>query len=174
MGHKVPWEIGILICHPVTSRSLIFLQKGAVSSTCNFATTHLTACILNFHLPLTSRPMKWRTLPRRPIRDFRDSRDFSGEKTPFVMTPFSVPDRKFIIWRPPEHWTEIAKKVLTTLEGGEGGSFPQERPFVHSSVCSQFLEGLFAFWLSARNSVWGPINRKSRGNPSLCWLGRGG
>ena len=34
-------------------------------------------------------------------------------------------------------------------------------------VCSQF-------WLSVRNSVWGPFNRNSRGNPSLCWLGGGG
>ena len=28
----------------------------------------------------------------REFRDFRDSRDFSSEKTPFVMTPFSSPD----------------------------------------------------------------------------------
>ena len=35
-------------------------------SPCNFATTHLTASILNFYLPLTSRPMKWRTLSQRP------------------------------------------------------------------------------------------------------------
>ena len=28
----------------------------------------------------------------REFRDFRDSRDSSGEKTPFVMTPFSGPD----------------------------------------------------------------------------------
>ena len=34
-------------------------------------------------------------------------------------------------------------------------------------VCSQF-------WLSVRNSVWGPCNRNSGGNPSLCWLGGGG
>ena len=33
--------------------------------------------------------------------------------------------------------------------------------------CSQF-------WLSVCNSVWGPFNRNSRGNPSFCWLGRGG
>ena len=32
-------------------------------------------------------------------------------------------------------------------------------------VCSQF-------WLSVRNSVWGPFNGNSRGNPSLFWLGR--
>ena len=32
----------------------------------------------------------------REFRDFRDSRDSSGEKTPFVMTPFSVPR----IWGP--------------------------------------------------------------------------
>ena len=35
----------------------------------------------------------------------------------------------------------------------------QKRPFVHNSVCSQFLEGLFAIL---------------RGNPSFCWLGWGG
>ena len=34
-------------------------------------------------------------------------------------------------------------------------------------VCAQF-------WLSVRNSVWGPFNRNSGGNPSLCWLGGGG
>ena len=51
MGHKVPWKIGMLICHPVTSRPLIFPQKEAVLSACNFATTHLIACMLNFYLP---------------------------------------------------------------------------------------------------------------------------
>ena len=30
----------------------------------------------------------------REFRDFRDSRDSSSEKTPFVMTPFSVPDER--------------------------------------------------------------------------------
>ena len=29
------------------------------------------------------------------------------------------------------------------------------------------------FWLSVRNSVWGPFNRILRGNPPLCWLGGG-
>ena len=48
MGNKVSW----------TSRPLISLQKEAVLSPCNFATAHLTACILNCYLPLTSRPMK--------------------------------------------------------------------------------------------------------------------
>ena len=38
MDHKVPWETGILICHPVTSRPLIFPQKE------------------QFHLLVTSRP----------------------------------------------------------------------------------------------------------------------
>ena len=56
----------MLICHPVTSRPSIFAQKEAVSSPCNFATTHSTACILKFYLPPTSRPMKWRTLSQRP------------------------------------------------------------------------------------------------------------
>ena len=66
MGHKVPWKTGMLICHPVTSRPRAFLQKKSVLSHCNFATTHLAACILNFYLPVTSRPMNWRTLSQRP------------------------------------------------------------------------------------------------------------
>ena len=68
MGHKVPWKIVMLIYLPATSRPLIFLQKEAVLSPSSFATTHLTAFILNFYLPLTSRPMKWRTLSQRPRR----------------------------------------------------------------------------------------------------------
>ena len=50
MGNKVPWKIGMLIYLSVTSRPLISPQKEAVLSPCNFATTHLTACILNFCL----------------------------------------------------------------------------------------------------------------------------
>ena len=51
--------------HLETSRPLIFLQKEAVLSPCNFfATTHLTAFILHFYLPVTSRPMKWGTPSR--------------------------------------------------------------------------------------------------------------
>ena len=46
IGNKVPWKIGMLIYLPVTSRPLISLQKEAILSPCNFATTHLTACIL--------------------------------------------------------------------------------------------------------------------------------
>ena len=48
----------MLICRPVSSRPFIVLQKEAISSPCNFATGHLTAFILHFHLPLTLRPMK--------------------------------------------------------------------------------------------------------------------
>ena len=64
MGNIVPWETGMLIYLPATSRPLISLQKEAVLSPCNFATSHLTAFILDFYLPLTSRPMK-----RRPFRN---------------------------------------------------------------------------------------------------------
>ena len=39
MGSKVRWKIGMLIYLPVTSRPLISLQKEAVLSPCNFATT---------------------------------------------------------------------------------------------------------------------------------------
>ena len=66
MGNQVPWKIGILVYLPVTSRSIHFQQKEALLSPCNFATAHLTACILNLYRPLTSRPMKWRTLSQRP------------------------------------------------------------------------------------------------------------
>ena len=72
-GSRNPWvikfhgRIGMLICHLVTSRPLVFLQKEAVLSPCNFATTHLTAFILKFYLPWTSRPMKWSTISQRPI-----------------------------------------------------------------------------------------------------------
>ena len=65
-GNKVPWKTGIPIYLHVTSRPLIFLQKEAILPPCNFATTHLAACILNFYLPLTLRPMKWRTLSQCP------------------------------------------------------------------------------------------------------------
>ena len=63
MGNGVPWKMGMLLHLPVTSRPLISLQKEAVLSPCNFATTHLTACILNFYLP--SRPMKRITISQR-------------------------------------------------------------------------------------------------------------
>ena len=65
MGHKVPWKTGVPICRPVTSRPLILPQNEGRLSPCTLATTHLTAFILNFYLPLTSRPMKWRTLSQR-------------------------------------------------------------------------------------------------------------
>ena len=48
---KLHGKTGALIYLPATSRPLIFLQKEAVLAPCNFATTHLTACILNFYLP---------------------------------------------------------------------------------------------------------------------------
>ena len=67
MGNKVPWKGGMLIYLPVTSRPLISLQKEAVLLPCNFATAHLTACILYFYLPWASRPIKRRTLSQRPI-----------------------------------------------------------------------------------------------------------
>ena len=66
MGHKVTSKIGMIIYHPVTSRPLVFLQKEAASSPCNFATAHLTALCLHLYLSLTLRPMKRRTLGIAP------------------------------------------------------------------------------------------------------------
>ena len=41
-------------------------SKKQFSSPYSFATSHLTACVLNSYLPATSRPMEWRTLSQRP------------------------------------------------------------------------------------------------------------
>ena len=51
-------------------------------------------------------------------------------------------------------------------------------PFSETPICSyyfllRFLEGLFAILAECSQFCWGPLNRNSRGNPSLCWLGRG-
>ena len=62
MDSKVPWKTGVLIYLPVFSQPLVFLAERSS----NFATTHLTVCILDFYLPCTSRPMKRRTLSQRP------------------------------------------------------------------------------------------------------------
>ena len=54
------------------------------------------------------------------------------------------------------------------------GYFKDQKPrFVRNSVCSQLLEGLFAILAECSQFCWGPFNRNSRGNPSLCWLGGG-
>ena len=50
----------------------------------------------------------------------------------------------------------------------------QKRPFVRNSVCSQFLEGLFAILAECSQFCLRSFNRISRGNLSLCWLGGGG
>ena len=52
--------------------------------------------------------------------------------------------------------------------------FCQKRPFVHNSVCSQFLEGLFAILAECSQFCLRSFSRNSRGNPSFCWLGGGG
>ena len=54
------------------------------------------------------------------------------------------------------------------------GVIIQKRLFVHNSVCSQ-LEGLFAVLAECSQfCLRSFFNRNSRGNPSLCWLGKGG
>ena len=63
MGHKVPCKSGMLICHLVTSRAFIFLQREAVLSPCNVANAHLTAFIMCLCLLVTSRPMKFGMCP---------------------------------------------------------------------------------------------------------------
>ena len=50
----------------------------------------------------------------------------------------------------------------------------KKRPFVRNSVCSQFLEGLFAILAECSQFCLLSFNRNSKGNPSFCWLGGGG
>ena len=54
MGNKAPWKTGMLINLPVTFATTHFPAERSILSPCNFATTHLTACILNCYLPLQS------------------------------------------------------------------------------------------------------------------------
>ena len=95
MGNKVPWKTGVPIYLPVTSRPLISLQKEAVLHPCNFATTHLTARILNFYLPWTSRPMKRRTLSQRPIK--KSYRSY-----------FRRAQIRWVIWPSSKYWFFLA------------------------------------------------------------------
>ena len=90
-NNKVTWKTRMLTYLPVTSRPLILPQKEAFLSPCNFATTHLTACILNVYLPLTSQPAKWRTLSQRP-NQISVTPLFRGTKT-FQNTCFIVSRR---------------------------------------------------------------------------------
>ena len=73
MGHKVPWIIGMLICHHVTSRPLIVLQKEAVLSPCNFDNDRPFDSLHSeaWYLTWTSRAMQWRTLSQRPNQNPR-------------------------------------------------------------------------------------------------------
>ena len=66
MGNKAPWKTGMLIYDPVTLRPLIFLQKEAFLSPCNFANRPFGSLHSFFFLSLTSAPMKWRTPSQRP------------------------------------------------------------------------------------------------------------
>ena len=78
MGQKVPWKLGMLIYFPVASEPLIFWEKESVLSLRYFATIHLTACILNAFLLVTSRPMKWRTLSQCPTKELLKVTGFSA------------------------------------------------------------------------------------------------
>ena len=69
--------------------------------------------------------------------------------------------------------TPILVETLRECRGKWNLSFRNAHLFIILFV-RNFWRVYSQFWLSVRNSVWGPFNRKSRGNPSLCWLGRGG
>ena len=57
------WHAYLSPCNFATTH---FPQKEQSYLPVTSGTTHLTACILKFYLPWTSRPMKWRTLSQRP------------------------------------------------------------------------------------------------------------
>ena len=77
----------------------------------------------------------------------------------FVQTVRAVPSLTFKIRK-----TFLAERVCT--------NFRNARLFIILFV-RNFWRVCSRFWLSVRNSVWGPFNRNSRGNPPLCWLGGG-
>ena len=55
------WDADLSPCHFATAH---FLQRQFYHR--NFVTTRLRTCVLNACLPVTSRPMNWRTLPQLP------------------------------------------------------------------------------------------------------------
>ena len=114
MGNKVPWKIGTLIYLPVPSRPFISLQKEAVLSPCNFTTAHLTACILTFYLPLTSRPMKRRTLFATP----QTSCFLNSSRIKSALTRYRAPrwpDPEFPLKKKPKN-TPRAETLQTTKQ----------------------------------------------------------
>ena len=126
----------MLIHLPVTLRPLIFPQKEAFLSSCNFATTHLTARILKFYLPLTSRPMKWRTLSQLP--NYQRTPKGGTKKEGGGKTSRGDPPRKTVsdpphlstFCPPSPHGISLSKSLrraqnfpqLTTSETAFGGS----------------------------------------------------
>ena len=103
----------MLIYLPVTSRPLISLQKESVLLPCNFAAVPLTACILNLYLPLTSRPMKRRTLSQRPV--FEAIKSVTTTKTVIPATEPPDPRRVFEGF--------LKGSLKGSLKGFEGSSY---------------------------------------------------
>ena len=89
----------------VTSRPLVFLQKEAVLSPCNFATAHLTACILNMVSPC----------------------DFATHEMedPYATPHSSVPPPCFChpLWRPLKH--VVVYKIWSVDKRADGSIFAQ-------------------------------------------------
>ena len=121
MGRRVPWKIGMLMFHPVTSRPLIFVWKEAVLSPCNFGTTRLTAFLLDFYLLVTSRPMKWRTPPQCkpswPVSSSSPQQTFFLLKHPSVCSPCQgyvdgFPLMEFLKLRWPDSRESIRRQAI--------------------------------------------------------------
>ena len=68
----------------------------------------------------------------------------------------------------------LSERALRLLLREMDASQTQKRLFVHNSVCSKILEGLFAILAECSQFCLRAFNRNSRGNPSICWLGGGG
>ena len=115
----------------------------------------------------SQNPSKKHLLLKSLLRTLR--RVACGCMTPLVCTllrVFGVFGRVFVPADPPK------RGLLEALRAKKKTSFRNARLFVILFV-RNFWRVYSQFLRSVRNSVCGPFNRNSRGNPSFSWLGGG-
>ena len=126
------------------------LQKEAFVSPCNLATASLTACILHFCLPVTSRPVKWRTLWHPPNQRNRDAHNLSKcVSTKLVSAKVGLPGPHSAgqVW---EKWENCGNSL------GNSSKPPSPHPL------PPFLEGLEAQILWTEKLWYPPKNLEKR------------
>ena len=84
VGRRVPWKTGMLLCHLATSRPLIFQQKEAVLSPCNFALVaqcSATPATVPATPPCSATPFQTQI----SVRHLRDTKIFRCRATPGLL-----------------------------------------------------------------------------------------